>query len=175
MFAPAKPAPSLALHPGLANQPATAPGRRPLHAPSPGAHPLARRIVGLPNPGGVDERYRIAIEIELHLDDSRVVPACGDTFATSRRASWFISVDLPTFGDRYRDHQAVAQPFTLSLCRKDFFNFLQQRFDFCDRRRNQSAGTSPSSENRCPPSISAEASMIRARQSRALSPSKPLS
>ena len=29
---------------------------------------------------------------------SRVVPACGETIATSRRASWFISVDLPTFG-----------------------------------------------------------------------------
>ena len=43
--------------------------------------------------------------------------------------------DIRRAGDR--DHEAVAQPFTLSLCRKDFFDFRQQRFDLRQRRRDQ--------------------------------------
>ena len=38
---------------------------------------------------------------------------------------------------RDRDHQPLAQPFTSPLCRKDFFDLAEQRFDFCNRRRDQ--------------------------------------
>ena len=69
---------------------------------------------------------------------SRVVPACGETIATSRRASVIHQRRLADIRrTRDRDHQPVAQPFTSPLCRKHFFDFRKQRFDLRQRRRDQ--------------------------------------
>ena len=62
---------------------------------------------------------------------SRVVPACGDTIATSRRASWFISVDLPTFGGPAIATTSPSRSRSLSALRcKHVFDLAEQRFDF---------------------------------------------
>ena len=44
---------------------------------------------------------------------------------------------MPTFGGPAIDHEAVAQAFTLALCRKHFFDFGNEGFDLGERRRDQ--------------------------------------
>ena len=78
-------------------------------------------------PGGVDHRHRIAVEIELHLDD--VARGAGmrrdDRHLAPRQL-----IHQRRLADirrtRNRDHEAIAQTFTSALCRKDFFDFRQQ-------------------------------------------------
>ena len=89
---------------------------------------LLDRIVGLANAGGVDHRHRIAVEIELHLDD---VPRGAGMrrhdrdLAPRQLIDQRRLADIRRTGDR--DHQPVAQPFTLSLRRKHFLDFAEQR------------------------------------------------
>ena len=95
-------------------------------------------IVGLANARGVDDGHRIAVEIELHLDD--VARGAGmrrdDRHVTARQ-----QIDQRRLADirraSNRHHEAVTQTFTLALCRKHFFDLRQQRFDLCERRRDQ--------------------------------------
>ena len=69
---------------------------------------------------------------------SRVVPACGETIATSRRASWLISVDLPTLGGpAIATTSPSRKAFALALCRKHLFDLGQQRPRLRKRRRDQ--------------------------------------
>ena len=107
---------------------------------------------------------------------SRVVPACGETIATSRRASSFISVDLPTFGGPAIATTSPSRSRSLRPCAASTSSISPSSASiFASAGAISSAGTSPSSEKSMPASISADASMIRARQSRARSPSRPFS
>ena len=136
---------------------------------------LLDRIVGLANAGGVDHRDGIAVEIELHLDHvaRRAGMRRDDRDLAAREL-----IDQRRLADirraRDRDHQAVAQTFSLSLCRKDFFDLAVQRFDrLASAGAISSAGTSPSSEKSMPASISAEASMMLLAPVARSSPSRP--
>ena len=102
---------------------------------------LLHGIVGLANAGGVDDRHRIAVEIELHLDD--VARGAGmrrydRDLAPRQLIHQGRLADIRRTGNR--NHEAVAQAFTLALCRKDFFDFAQERFDLRQRRRDQFRG-----------------------------------
>ena len=99
---------------------------------------LLDRIVGLANAGGVDHRHRIAVEIELHLDD--VARGAGmrrhdRDLAARQLIHQRRLADIRRSGDR--DHEAVAKPFAPPLPRKDFLDLGQQRFDLRQRRRDQ--------------------------------------
>ena len=86
-------------------------------------------IVGLANAGGVDHRHRIAVEIELHLDDvaRRAGMRRHDRDLAPRQL-----IHQRRFADIRRtcdrDHQAVAQAFTSALCRKHFLEFRRAAF-----------------------------------------------
>ena len=56
------------------------------------------RVVAVADAGRVEQRHRIAVEIEMHLDHVPRRPGTGDTMATSRLAIRLSSVDLPAFG-----------------------------------------------------------------------------
>src|SRR5581483_9801705 len=102
---------------------------------------LLHGIIGLANPGGVDHRHRIAVEIELHLDDiARGAGMRGDDrdFTPRELVHQRRLADIRRTRDR--DHKPVAQAFSSALCRKHFFDFAEQRFDLRERRRDQFAG-----------------------------------
>ena len=68
-------------------------------APARARHPLALdRIVGFAHARGVDQRDGKPRRSSATSTRSRVVPGMAETIDTSRRASAFISVDLPTLG-----------------------------------------------------------------------------
>ena len=99
---------------------------------------LLDRIVGLANPGSVDHRHRIAVEIELHLDD--VARGAGmrrhDRDFTPRELIHQRRLaDIRRPGDR--DDETIAKPLTSPLPRKHFLDLGQQRFDLRQRRRDQ--------------------------------------
>lgn len=102
---------------------------------------LLHGIVGLANAGGVDDRNRIAIEIELHFDD---VTRRAGVWRDNRDIAARQLIDQRGLADirlpRNRNHEAVAEAFRMSLCRKDFCNFIVQRLDRLDRRRHQFRG-----------------------------------
>jgi len=105
---------------------------------------------------------------------SRVVPACGETIATSATRQLIHQRRLADVrGPCDRNDQTLAQPFTAPLLRQHVLDFSEQRFDLGKRRRDQLGGHITLVGEIIPASISAEASMIWARQSRARSPSNP--
>ena len=83
------------------------------------AHPLLLDgIVGLANAGGIDHRHRIAIEIELHLDD--VARGAGmrrddRDLAPRQLIHQRRFADIRRSGDR--DHQPIAQALAPPLRR----------------------------------------------------------
>src|SRR3981081_3245337 len=106
--------------------------------PPPPPSRLLHRIVGLANPGGVDHRHRIPLEIELHFDDvpRRAGVRRDDRDLAPRQLIHQRRLaDVRWPGDR--DHQPLAQPLTSPLRRKHFPDFAEQRFDLGKRRRDQ--------------------------------------
>ena len=96
-----------------------------LRRPRPGAaHALLLdRIVGVADAGGVEHHHRIAVEIELHLDD--VARGAGMRRDDRGLAPREVIQQRRLAGIRRtgdRDHQPFAQPFTPPLRRKDFFD-----------------------------------------------------
>ena len=81
-------------------------------------------------PGGVDHRHRIAVEIELHLDD--VARGAGvrrhdRDLAARELIHQRRLADIRRPGDR--DDETIAKPLTPPLPRQDFLDLGQQRFD----------------------------------------------
>ena len=137
---------------------------------------LLDRIVAVADAGGVEQRHRIAVEIEMHLDhvarragdrrhDRRLAP--GDPVEQGRLAG----VRRP----RNRHHQPVAQPLAARGARQRLARFRRAaRARSFSAGATRSSGTSASSEKSIRASTSASASISRARQVSARSPSKPL-
>ena len=102
---------------------------------------LLHGIVGLANPRRVDHRHRIAVEIELHLDDvARGAGMRRDDRDLAPRQLIHQRRLADVRGTRDRNHQPLAQPLTSPLCRKHFLDLTEQHFDFCQRRRQQFSG-----------------------------------
>ena len=111
-----------------------------IRRPRPGATDtlLLDRIIRLPNARGVDHRHRIAVEIELHLDD--IARGAGvrrhDRDLTARELIHQRRLaDIRRSGDR--DDETIAKPLAPPLPRQDFLDLGQQRFDLRQRRRDQ--------------------------------------
>ena len=95
-------------------------------------------IVGLANAGGVDDRHRIAVEIELHLDDvARGAGMRRDDRDLAPRELIHQRRLADIRRTRDGDHEPVAQAFSSALRRKHFRDFAEQRFDLRERRRDQ--------------------------------------
>ena len=131
-FAPSRPAPCPRAGSATARQVGQPQHEVRIRRPRPGTtHALLlHRIVGLPNAGGVDHRHRIAVEIELHLDD--VARGAGmrrhDRDLTARELIHQRRLaDIRRPGDR--DDEAIAKPFAPPLPRQHFLDLGQQRFD----------------------------------------------
>ena len=87
---------------------------------------LLHGIVGLANAGGVDHRHRIAVEIELHLDDvARGAGVRRDDRDLAPRQLIHQGRLADIRRTRDRDHQSIAQPFTFALRRQHFLDFAQ--------------------------------------------------
>ncbi len=97
--------------------------------------------MGLAHPGGVEQGYRITVEIEMHLNNvasgagmrrhNRRLPP-GNPVEQRRLAR------IRRAGDS--DHEAVAQALALRRTRKGFRDFTFQRGDPGQRRRDQFLG-----------------------------------
>ena len=96
------------------------------------------RIIGLTYARGVDDRYRVIIEIELHLND--VARRAGmwryDCDLTARELIHQRGLaDIWRAGDR--DDETIAKPLAPPLPRQNFLDLGQQHFDLCQGRRDQ--------------------------------------
>src|SRR5205823_3821476 len=98
-------------------------------------------IIGLTYARGVDDRYRVIIEIELHLNDvARGAGMWRDDRDLAPRQLVHQRRLAHIRWTRDRDHQPLAQPLALSVPGKDLLDFAQQRSGFCERWRDQLGG-----------------------------------